>query len=216
MIDVEEVYKRFGEVDVLNGVSFHVDKGEMVAVVGASGAGKTTLLQIVGTLLDPTSGHVLIDGVDPMKMKEPEIAAFRNRHIGFVFQFHHLLPEFSAMENVMLPAMIGGVSRSESERRAKELVDMVGLTSRLNHFPAQLSGGEQQRIAIARAMMNTPKVILADEPTGNLDSQNRGDIQTLLRSVCREFSQTIITVTHDELLARQADRTIVLADGRVL
>lgn len=188
----------------------------MVSIVGASGAGKTTLLQIVGTLMQPDEGSVRIAGTDIGGIDDDRLSRFRNRHIGFVFQFHHLLPEFTALENVMMPALIGGVSRKEAESRAKELLDMVNLASRASHKPSALSGGEQQRAAIARALINRPSVVLADEPTGNLDTKNRDEIYALLSDVRREFGQTIVIVTHDERLAAQTDRKIEMSDGRIL
>lgn len=216
MIEACNIYKRFGNVEVLRGVSIEVAEGEMVSIVGASGAGKTTLLQIVGTLMQPDEGSVRIAGTDIGGIDDDRLSRFRNRHIGFVFQFHHLLPEFTALENVMMPALIGGVSRKEAESRAKELLDMVNLASRASHKPSALSGGEQQRTAIARALINCPSVVLADEPTGNLDTKNRDEIYALLGDVRREFGQTIVIVTHDERLAAQTDRKIEMSDGRIL
>ncbi|MBR2352335.1 MAG: ABC transporter ATP-binding protein [Alistipes sp.] len=216
MIHVTGICKRFGEPEVLRDVSLDVAEGEILSIVGASGAGKSTLLQIVGTLLKPDAGSVEIAGINPLKLSERTMANFRNRHIGFVFQFHHLLPEFTALENVMMPALIGGVSRREAEVRAAELLDVMGLKERLAHKPNALSGGEQQRVAIARALMNRPSVLLADEPTGNLDSHTRDEVQRLLYKLREEFGQTIIMVTHDEQLASQADRKIVMSDGRIL
>ena len=216
MIEACNIYKRFGNVEVLRGVSIEVAEGEMVSIVGASGAGKTTLLQIVGTLMQPDEGSVRIAGTDIGGIDDDRLSRFRNRHIGFVFQFHHLLPEFTALENVMMPALIGGVSRKEAESRAKELLDMVNLALRASHKPSALSGGEQQRAAIARALINRPSVVLADEPTGNLDTKNRDEIYALLGDVRREFGQTIVIVTHDERLAAQTDRKIEMSDGRIL
>ena len=216
MIKVSNIHKRFGELEVLRGVSLEVEKGEIVAIVGASGAGKTTLLQIMGTLLDADAGEVEIAGVKLFELNEKRTAEFRNRHIGFVFQFHILLPEFSALENVMMPALIGGAKRKEAEQRAMELLEAVGLTARADHKPSQLSGGEQQRVAIARALINRPSVIFADEPTGNLDTHNRDEIQRLLFEVREKFGQTIVMVTHDEALASIADRKIVMSDGAIL
>ena len=216
MIKVSNIHKRFGELEVLRGVSLEVKAGEIVSIVGASGAGKTTLLQIMGTLLDADGGEVEIAGVKLFGLNEKRTAEFRNRHIGFVFQFHNLLPEFSALENVMMPALIGGVKHKEAKQRAAELLDAVGLTNRADHKPAQLSGGEQQRVAIARALINRPSVIFADEPTGNLDTHNRDEIQRLLFDVREKFGQTIVMVTHDEKLAEMADRKIVMSDGAIL
>ena len=216
MIKVSNIHKSFGGLKVLRGVSLEVKNGEIVSIVGASGAGKTTLLQIIGTLLPADQGEVEIDGTKIFGLNEKRTAEFRNRHIGFVFQFHNLLPEFSALENVMMPALIGGVSRKEAEQRALELLEAVGLSGRAEHKPAQLSGGEQQRVAIARALINRPSVVLADEPTGNLDTHNRDEIQRLLFDIRKKFGQTIVMVTHDERLAEMADRKIVMSDGTIL
>ena len=216
MIKASEIYKRFLTVEALRGVSLEVAQGEVVAIVGASGAGKSTLLQILGTLMAADSGRVEIAGKDCTVMGEKELAAFRNQHIGFVFQFHHLLPEFTALENVAMPALIGGAERKDVFSRAAELIDMVGLTDRGSHKPVELSGGEQQRVAIARALINRPSVVLADEPTGNLDTASRDQIHSLLLDVRREFNQTIVMVTHDMSLADSVDRKIVMSDGRIL
>ena len=216
MIKVSNIHKRFGELEVLRGVSLEVKEGEIVSIVGASGAGKTTLLQIMGTLLPADGGEVEIAGVKVFDLNEKRTAEFRNRHIGFVFQFHNLLPEFSAFENVMMPALIGGTKRKEAKQRAMELLAAMGLTDRADHKPAQMSGGEQQRVAIARALINRPSVIFADEPTGNLDTHNRDEIQRLLFDVREKFGQTIVMVTHDEKLADMADRKIVMSDGAIL
>lgn len=216
MIKAENISKRFSTVEALRGASVEIRRGEIVAIVGASGAGKSTLLQILGTLMPADSGRVEIAGVDVSRLSERELAAFRNRHIGFVFQFHHLLPEFTALENVMMPALIGGVSRREAESRALELLDIVGMSHRTSHKPVELSGGEQQRVAIARALVNRPSVVLADEPTGNLDTRNRDEIQRLLVDVREKFGQTIVMVTHDEVLASLADRKISMSDGQIL
>ena len=216
MIKVSNIEKSFGDLKVLRGVSLEVKKGEIVSIVGASGAGKTTLLQIIGTLLPADGGEVEINSTKLFALNEKRTAEFRNRHIGFVFQFHNLLPEFSALENVMMPALIGGAKRKEAKQRALELLSAVGLSERAEHKPAQLSGGEQQRVAIARALMNRPSVLLADEPTGNLDTHNRDEIQRLLFEVREKFGQTIVMVTHDERLAEMADRKIVMSDGAIL
>ena len=197
-------------------MSLEVKQKEIVAIVGKSGAGKSTLLQILGTLMPADSGKIEIAGTDVSTLNERELAAFRNRHIGFVFQFHHLLPEFTALENIMMPALIGGESSSVARYRAAELLDLVGLTDRATHKPVQLSGGEQQRVAIARALICRPSVVLADEPTGNLDSTNRDEIQRLLMDVRDRFDQTIVMVTHDMGLADSVDRKIVMSDGRIL
>ena len=216
MIRISEVCKRFSTVEALKGVSLEVAQKEIVAIVGKSGAGKSTLLQILGTLMPADSGKVEIAGVDISTLAERELAAFRNQHIGFVFQFHHLLPEFTALENVVMPALIGGKSQAEARKRAMELLELVGLTDRATHKPVQMSGGEQQRVAIARALICRPSVVLADEPTGNLDSANRDEIQRLLMDVRDRFDQTIVMVTHDMALADSVDRKIVMSDGRIL
>ena len=216
MIKVSNIRKSFGDLEVLRNVSLDVKEGEIVSIVGASGAGKTTLLQIMGTLLSADSGEVVIAGTNVFGLNEKRTAEFRNRHIGFVFQFHNLLPEFSALENVMMPALIGGTSHKEAKSRALELLEAVGLTDRAEHKPAQLSGGEQQRVAIARALINRPSVLFADEPTGNLDTHNRDEIQQLLFDIRAKFGQTIVMVTHDERLAEMADRKIVMSDGQIL
>lgn len=216
MIKASEIYKRFSTVEALSGVSLEVAKGGIVAIVGASGAGKSTLLQILGTLMPADSGSVQIAGAEVGTLSERQLAAFRNKHIGFVFQFHHLLPEFTAVENVMMPALIGGMDKGEAAKRAAELLDMVGLANRVSHKPVEMSGGEQQRVAIARALVCRPSVVLADEPTGNLDSTNRDEIQRLLMDVRERFDQTILMVTHDMSLAESVDRKIVMSDGRVL
>lgn len=215
MIQVQNIHKRFGELEVLKGVSLEVQRGELVSIVGASGAGKTTLLQIIGTLSRPDEGSLCIDGVDVGRLNDTELSRFRNRKIGFVFQAHHLLPEFTALENICIPALIAGRSRREVEERAMELLRMVHLTERLNHKPAQLSGGEQQRVAIARALINEPAVLLADEPSGNLDSRNREEIHRLFFELRERLGQTILLVTHDERLAATTDRCITLSDGRI-
>lgn len=216
MIRISEVCKRFSTVEALKGVSLEVAQKEIVAIVGKSGAGKSTLLQILGTLMPADSGKVEITGVDISTLAERELATFRNQHIGFVFQFHHLLPEFTALENVMMPALIGGKSQTEARKRAMELLELVGLTDRATHKPVQMSGGEQQRVAIARALVCRPSVVLADEPTGNLDSANRDEIQRLLMDVRDRFDQTIVMVTHDMALADSVDRKIVMSDGGIL
>ncbi len=216
MIKATNISKRFATVEALRNVSLEVARAEMVAIVGASGAGKSTLLQILGTLMDADSGRVEIAGIDTSTLSERQLAALRNRHIGFIFQFHHLLPEFTALENIMMPALIGGLSRSEASDRAKELIDIVGLANRATHKPVELSGGEQQRVAIARALVNRPSVVLADEPTGNLDTKNRDQITALLNDVRERFNQTIVMVTHDMSLAQSATRKIVMSDGEIL
>lgn len=216
MIKGTNIHKRFGDLEVLKGISLEISRGEVVSIVGASGAGKTTLLQILGTLSEADEGSLEIDGVDVSRLKDRELSKFRNQKIGFVFQFHHLLPEFSAFENITIPALIGGASRAEAERRAEELLSLVGLQQRRDHKPSQLSGGEQQRIAIARALVNSPAVLLADEPSGNLDSQNREEIHRLFFELRERLGQTIVLVTHDEELAARADRKIVMRDGLIV
>ncbi len=216
MIALTDIRKRFGTLDVLRGVSLEVARGEVVAVVGASGAGKSTLLQIAGTLRRPDGGRVVIDGTDVGALGDRALSRFRNERIGFVFQFHHLLPEFTALENVMIPALIGRRDKRAAARRAAELLETMGLAERLEHKPAALSGGEQQRVAIARALMNDPAVLLADEPSGNLDSRNREEIHRLFFDLRDRTGQTVVIVTHDEGLAATADRRVVMSDGRVL
>ena len=216
MIRVSDIHKSFGSLEVLRGVSLEVAPHEVVSVVGASGAGKTTLLQIIGTLSRPDSGRVEIDGADPFALGDRALSQFRNERIGFVFQFHHLLPEFSAFENVCIPGYIGRRPRAEVERRADELLSLVGLAARRDHRPGQLSGGEQQRVAIARALINAPAGLLADEPSGNLDTRNREEIHRLFFDLRDELGQTIVIVTHDESLAAMADRKITMSDGRIL
>ena len=216
MIKVTDIHKSFGVLEVLKGVSLDVAQGEVVSIVGASGAGKTTLLQIIGTLSRPDSGRVEIDGRDVSALGDKALSQFRNERIGFVFQFHHLLAEFSAFENVCIPGLIGRRPRAEVERRAAELLDMMGLTARRDHKPGQLSGGEQQRVAIARALVNSPAVLLADEPSGNLDSHNRDEIHRLFFDLRERLGQTIVIVTHDENLAAMADRKITMSDGLIV
>ena len=216
MIEVEGVVKRFGDLEVLHGVTLRVERGEIVSLVGASGAGKSTLLQIIGTLMQPDEGRVAIDGLSPVGLADSELAAFRNRRIGFVFQFHHLLEEFSAEENVMLPLLIAGVDKREAKRRAGELLALVAMSHRREHRPSALSGGEQQRVAIARALANNPAVVLADEPTGNLDTATRDEIQRLFFELRDKTGQTFLIVTHDEKLASMSDRKIELKDGNIL
>ena len=216
MIRVTDIHKSFGTLEVLKGVSLEVAAGEVVSIVGASGAGKTTLLQIMGTLSRPDSGRVEIGGEDVSSLGDKVLSKFRNERIGFVFQFHHLLAEFTAFENVCIPGLIGRRPRAEVERRAAELLDMMGLASRRDHKPGQLSGGEQQRVAIARALVNAPAVLLADEPSGNLDSHNRDEIHRLFFELREKLGQTVVIVTHDENLAAMADRKITMSDGTIL
>ena len=216
MIRAAHIRKSFGALEVLRGVSLDVSRGEVVSVVGASGAGKTTLLQILGTLSRLDAGQLLVDGVDVAKLGDRALSRFRNERIGFVFQFHHLLAEFTALENVCIPGYIGGRPRAEVERRAAELLARMGLTARRDHKPGQLSGGEQQRVAIARALVNSPAVLLADEPSGNLDSRNRDEIHRLFFDLRERLGQTTVIVTHDEGLAAIADRRIVMSDGMIV
>lgn len=216
MIKVEGIKKRFDDLEVLHGVSLEVKRGEIVSLVGASGAGKTTLLQIIGTLMKADEGRVTIDGISPEGLDDKALSMFRNLKIGFVFQFHHLLEEFSARENVMLPMLIAGVKQSDAKERADELLALVSMSHRSEHKPSALSGGEQQRVAVARALANNPAVVLADEPTGNLDSATRDELQRLFFTLRERTGQTFIIVTHDEKLASMSDRKIVMSDGRIL
>jgi len=213
MIKAENITKTYGSLQVLKGVNLEVEKGEIVSITGSSGAGKSTLLHILGTLDKANGGSIIIDNQSVMQLKDKELAAFRNKHIGFVFQFHHLLPEFSALENVCIPAFIAGTSKSEAEKKAKELLEYLGLGSRIEHKPSELSGGEQQRVAIARALINQPAVVFADEPSGNLDAKNSAELHDLFFDLRKHFNQTFVIVTHDPILAEKADRKIVIRDG---
>ena len=215
MIEIKDINKSYGTLQVLRDVCVDIRQGEVVSIVGPSGAGKTTLLQIMGTLDKPDSGSIVFNGTDVLKLKGRELAHFRNRNIGFVFQFHQLLPEFTALENVAMPALLGGTRQSEAYKRAGELLEYMGLSERVDHKPAQLSGGESQRVAVARALINNPGVILADEPSGSLDSQNKRELHDLFFRLRREMNQTFVIVTHDELLAQQADRVLHMRDGAI-
>ena len=216
MIEIKNIKKSFGELQVLKGIDLSIGKGEIVSIVGPSGAGKTTLLQIIGTLDKPDEGNVMIDGVDVSHMNKKKLSDFRNKHIGFVFQFHQLLPEFTALENIMIPAFIAGASHSEAKKRAEKLLAFMGLQERAGHKPNELSGGEKQRVAVARALVNNPNVILADEPSGSLDSKNKAELHQLFFDLRDKFGQTFVIVTHDETLAAITDRTIHLRDGEVV
>ena len=216
MIQLQGITKSFGSLQVLRGIDLNIDKGEIVSIVGPSGAGKTTLLQIMGTLDAPDSGMITIDGTLVSRMKEKELSAFRNKHIGFVFQFHQLLPEFTALENVMIPAFIAGVGQKEATASALELLEFMGLTDRAGHKPNELSGGEKQRVAVARALINHPAVILADEPSGSQDTHNKEELHQLFFDLRNRFGQTFVIVTHDEGLAQITDRTVHMIDGEIV
>jgi lipoprotein-releasing system ATP-binding protein len=216
MIEARGITKSYEDIKVLKGVDLHISQGEIVSIVGASGAGKSTLLHILGTLDRPDSGSFAINQQDLQKLSTRQLAAFRNKHIGFIFQFHNLLPEFSAKENVCIPAYIAGQKETQAEARAKELLDFLGLSHRMDHKPSQLSGGEQQRVAVARALMNKPDVIFADEPSGNLDSANSKELHKLFFTLREQFNQTFIIVTHNEELAQMSDRKLVMRDGKII
>ena len=216
MINIQGITKSFGNLQVLKGIGLHIGKGEIVSIVGPSGAGKTTLLQIIGTLDRPDSGSVTVDGINVSGLSTNKLSDFRNRHIGFVFQFHQLLPEFTALENIMIPAFIAGKGRSEAKARAEELLQFLGLADRANHKPNELSGGEKQRVAVARALVNEPAVILADEPSGSLDTKNKAELHQLFFDLRDKFGQTFVIVTHDEQLAAITDRTIHMKDGLLM
>ena len=216
MLVAKDIQKAYGELPILKGVNLEVGKGEIVSIVGSSGAGKTTLLQILGTLDKPDTGILEIGGVNPFKLSQKELANFRNTSLGFIFQFHQLLPEFTAIENAMLPALIGGKSKKEAEQLALPLLERLGIASRKTHKPSELSGGEQQRVAVCRALINNPKVIFADEPSGNLDTKNAKELHELFFQLRDEFNQTFVIVTHNEELAQMADRSLVMRDGKFL
>ena len=216
MIKISNITKSFGSLDVLKGISLEIKPHEIVSIMGASGAGKTTLLQIIGTLDKPDNGQIIINGTDIATLNERQLSDFRNQHIGFIFQFHQLLPEFTAVENIQIPALIAGKSFKESEKEAKEILSFLNLSHRAKHKPTELSGGEKQRIAVARALINHPEVILADEPTGSLDSQNKEDLHRLFFDLRNNFGQTFVVVTHDESLASLCERTIYMKDGKIV
>lgn len=216
MIQAKGITKKFDNLEILKGIDLEIKKNEIVSIVGPSGAGKTTLLQIIGTLGRPDNGSLIIEGVEPFKLKDRELATFRNQHIGFVFQFHQLLPEFTALENVMIPALIAKNKASVAKNKAKELLDFLNLSNRMDHKPAELSGGEKQRISVARALINNPSVILADEPSGSLDTKNKEELHTLFFELREKMGQTFVVVTHDEHLAMRTDRTIYMKDGLIV
>ncbi len=216
MISVSDIHKSFGSLEVLKGIDVTIKKGEIVTIVGTSGAGKTTLLQIIGTLMNADRGKILFNDTEINRLNEKEIAAFRNRNIGFVFQFHHLLPEFTALENICIPAFIAKTPKLQTEQRARELLEFLNLSHRAEHKPNELSGGEQQRVAVARALINSPSVILADEPSGNLDTHNKEELHKLFFDLRKRFDQTFVIVTHDKELAAMSDRMLTMKDGSIL
>lgn len=216
MIQIRNIKKSFGTLEVLKGIDLDIEKGKIVSIVGPSGAGKTTLLQIMGTLDKPDCGSVIVNGIDVMKLNDAKRSAFRNKHMGFVFQFHQLLPEFTALENVMMPALIGGTNRREAKKRAEELLAFMGLSDRASHKPNELSGGEKQRVAVCRALVNKPDVVFADEPSGSLDTHNKEELHKLFFDLRNQMGQTFVIVTHDEHLANLADRKISMQDGSIV
>lgn len=216
MLTAEGIRKKFGYLEILKGIDLEIISGEIVSIVGSSGAGKTTLLQILGTLDRPDGGTVKIGGIDPFSLSSKKLSHFRNQSIGFIFQFHQLLPEFSALENIFIPALIGGASMNDAIKKGEELLELIGLTDRKDHKPSELSGGEQQRVAVCRALINRPKVIFADEPSGNLDSQNSEELHKLFFQLRDQFGQTFVIVTHNEQLANMADRKLVMRDGQII
>ncbi len=216
MLKASSLTKSYGDLPILKGIDFHVERGEIVSIVGASGAGKTTLLQILGTLENPDSGKVLINDIDPFSLSSKKLSEFRNTNIGFIFQFHQLLPEFTAIENICLPALIKGISMNDAKKEAEKLLELLGLSSRSEHKPSELSGGEQQRVAVARSLINRPKVIFADEPSGNLDSHNSKELHQLFFDLRSEFNQTFVIITHNDALAKMADKQYLMKDGLLL
>ena len=215
MLSAKNIFKSYGDLQILNDVSIHVNEGEIISIVGSSGAGKTTLLQIMGTLDTPDQGTIEIGGIDPFKLQSKKLADFRNKSIGFIFQSHQLLPEFSAIENIILPALIGGFSKSDSIKEAQKLMEIVGIDNRARHKPSELSGGEQQRVAVCRALINKPKIVFADEPSGNLDSKNAKELHELFFKLKKDLKQTFVIVTHNESLANMADNKITISDGKI-
>lgn len=215
MLKTSNIKKAYGDLQILKGIDLEINTGEIVSIVGSSGAGKTTLLQILGTLDNPDEGELIIDGVNPFSLSSKQLSAFRNQHIGFIFQFHQLLPEFTAIENIIIPALIKGTSQTDAKKDAQKLLDILGLADRVNHKPNEMSGGEQQRIAVARSLINKPKVVFADEPSGNLDTQNSAELHELFFKLRDEFNQTFVIVTHNESLAKMTDRKITMQDGLV-